>query len=254
MEKEGKYIYCIIGTKLERNFGPIGIGGRGDEVCSVGYGDLSMVVSASPITRYTVSREHVLAHERVVEEVMKEFTVLPVRFCTIASGEDKIRNLLDRRRREFKNLLRDIDYKVELNLRAIWKDMDMVFKEILEENREIKGLKENIRNTGKTNTQTMLEIGRMVEHALKIKKEQESESVASVLKKVASDYRINRNSDNKMFLNAAFLADKGREKEFDNLIDDLGERYKDRVKFMYTGPFPPYNFATITLHPEEWEK
>ena len=170
MEKEGKYIYCIIGTKLERNFGPVGIGGRGDEVYSAGYGDLSMVVSASPITRYTVSRENVLAHERVVEEVMKEFTVLPVRFCTIASGEDKIRNLLDRRRREFKNLLRDIDYKVELNVRAIWKDMDMVFKEILEENREIKSLKENIRNTGKTNTQTMLEIGRMVEHALKIKR------------------------------------------------------------------------------------
>ena len=46
MEKEGKYIYCIIGTKQERNFGPLGIGVRGDEVLTIGYDDLSMVVSS----------------------------------------------------------------------------------------------------------------------------------------------------------------------------------------------------------------
>ena len=33
--KEGKYIYCIIETKIDRNFGPIGIGGRGDEVSTI---------------------------------------------------------------------------------------------------------------------------------------------------------------------------------------------------------------------------
>jgi hypothetical protein len=90
MEKEGKYIYCIIETKQERNFGPIGIGGRGDEVTTIGYGDLSMVISDSPMTKYVVSRENMLAHEMVIEEVMKEFTVLPVRFCTIASDADEL--------------------------------------------------------------------------------------------------------------------------------------------------------------------
>src|SRR5918999_1782163 len=32
---EGKYVYCIIETKEPRSFGPIGIGGRGDEVYTV---------------------------------------------------------------------------------------------------------------------------------------------------------------------------------------------------------------------------
>src|SRR4030042_270299 len=112
--KEGKYIYCIIETKIERNFGPIGIGGRGDEVSAISYRDLGMVISNSPMTKYVISRENLLALERVVDEVMKEFTVLPVRFCTIASSADEMRNLLDSRYREFKNLLRDMDHKIEL--------------------------------------------------------------------------------------------------------------------------------------------
>ncbi len=50
MSDEGKYLYGIIGTDAERNFGPIGIGGRGDEVGTIAYRDLSAVVSTSPLS------------------------------------------------------------------------------------------------------------------------------------------------------------------------------------------------------------
>jgi hypothetical protein len=255
MEKEGKYIYCIIETKQERNFGPIGIGGRGDEVTTIGYGDLSMVISDSPMTKYVVSRENMLAHEMVIEEVMKEFTVLPVRFCTIASDADEIRNLLDRRYREFKNLLRDMDHKIELDVKGIWKDMDVIFKEVVEKNKEVKRLKETVeKDKGKKNMQAKVQIGKMVEDALHKKKENEAEKIISVLKKISFDHRLSRAFDDKMFLNAAFLVDRGREKEFDNIMDDLSDKYKKRIKFMYAGPLPPYNFVNITIYPEEWEK
>ncbi len=101
MEKDGKYIYCIVSTKDERNFGPMGVGGRGDEVLTIGYDDLSMVVSNHTMVKFVVNRENMLAHEKVIEEVMREFdSVIPVRFGTIASNADEIRNLLDRRYRE----------------------------------------------------------------------------------------------------------------------------------------------------------
>ncbi len=113
MDKEGKYIYCIIATSQERNLGPIGIGGRADDVLTIGYEDLSMVVSSHPIAKLAINSDNMIAHERVIEEVMKEFdSVLPVRFGTIASNADEIRNLLGRRYRELKNALRDLDHKV----------------------------------------------------------------------------------------------------------------------------------------------
>jgi hypothetical protein len=55
-------------------------------------------------------------------------------------------------------------------------------------------------------------------------------------------------------MNAAFLVDKGREKEFDNIIDDLDDQYKARMNFMYAGPLPIFNFVNIVIYPAEWEK
>lgn len=256
MEKEGKYIYCIIGTKQERNFGPIGIGGRDDEVLTIGYDDLSTVVSSCPMTKFIVSSENMLAHMRVIEKVMNEFdSVLPVRFGTVASNADEIRNLLDRRLREFMSLLRNMDHKIELGVKGSWKNMNAIFEEIVEENREIKKAKEKIQNeVGKKNTQAKMKVGKMVEEALKKKKEQEAEKIVDALRKTVFEYKLNKIIGDEMFINAAFLVDKGWEKEFDNIMEELSEKYSDRVKFAYAGPMPVYNFVNIVIYPEEWEK
>jgi len=256
MEREGKYIYCIIGTTQERNFGSIGIGERGDEVLTIGYDELSMVVSNHPITKFVVNRENLLAHERVIEEVMREFdSVLPVRFGTIAASADEIRNLLDRRYREFKTLLKDMDHKVESGVKGVWKNMKIIFQEITQENKEIRKAKEEIQNdTNRKNIQAKMEVGKMVEKALEKKKEKEAERIVDVLRRMAFDYKLNKTIGDDMFINAAFLSDKGREKEFDNVMDDLSDKYKERVRFMYAGPLPVFNFVNIVIYPEEWEK
>lgn len=256
MEKEGKYIYCIVGTKQERNFGPMGIGGRGDEVLTIDYNDLSMVVSSHPLSKLTVNRENMLAHEKVIEAVMKEFdSVLPARFGTVASDADEIRNLLDRRYREFNTLLRDMDHKIELGVKGLWKNASLIFGEIVEENKKIREKKERIeRQGGRKNTKAKMEIGKMVKDALQKKKEAETEKVVDVLKRTAFDHKLNKTMGDEMFMNGAFLVDKGREKEFDNLMDDLGSKHEERMRFMYSGPLPLFNFVNITIYPEEWEK
>lgn len=256
MEKEGKYIYCIIETKQERNFGPIGIGQRSDEVLTIGYDDLSMIVSSYPATKLAANRENMLAHQKVIEEVMNEFdSVLPVRFGTIASSADEIRNLLDRRYREFKSALADMDHKVELGVKGIWKNMDVIFNEIVENNREIKTLKEKIASdTSRSNVQMKIEVGKMVEQALQKKKEHEAEKIVDALRRTAFDHKINKAIGDEMFINAAFLVSKGREKEFDDIVDDLSDRHQSRVKFMYAGPLPVFNFVNIVIYPEEWER
>jgi len=254
MDKSGHYIYCIIGTRQERNFRSIGIDKT--DALTVSYDDLSMVVSNHPITKIVVNRQNMLAHEKVIEEVMKEFdSVLPVRFGTIASGADEIRNLLDRRYREFKTLLRDMEHKIELGVKGLWIDMDAVFKELTCENKEIKRLKEKIQSdSNKKNIPAKMEAGRMVEIALAEKKEKEALKIVDVLRRIAFDIKLNKTAGDEMFINAAFLVDKGREKEFDNIMDDLSREYKERMKFMYAGPLPVFNFVNIVIYPEDWEK
>jgi len=256
MEKEGHYIYAIIGSAQDRNFGPNGIGSRGDEVLTIGYNDLCMVVSNHPLTKFTVSRDNLIAHEKVIETVMKEFdSVLPVRFGTIASSADEIRNLLDRRSREFKNLLRDMDHKIELGVKGMWKDMKTIYKEISGENKDIKRVQGEILSAkGKKSIGAKIELGKRVEEALTKKKEKEREGVAEALRRIAFDYKLNKTIGGEMFMNAAFLVDKGREKEFDNIMEELADQHKSRTTFIYAGPLPVFNFVNVAIYPEEWEK
>jgi len=256
MKREGKYIYCIIQSSQDRNFGPIGIGNRNDVVLTIGYNDLSMVVSNHLLTKFVVNRDNMIAHEKVIEKVMEEFnSVLPVRFGTIASNPDEIRNLLDDRYREFKDYLRYMDNKIELSIKGLWKNMDSIFNEVVEENIPIKNLKEKIsrRKEGK-NIKSQVEIGKMVEKALIKKKEMEAEEIVGAFRRTAIEHKLNKTIGDEMFINAAFLVDKGREKEFDNIMDDLSEKYDERIKFMYAGPLPVFNFVNITIYPQEWEK
>ncbi|MFH0931610.1 MAG: GvpL/GvpF family gas vesicle protein, partial [Candidatus Zixiibacteriota bacterium] len=122
--KEGKYIYCVIDFKEgdpEKNFGPLGLGDRGDELRSLSYKDVAVVISNSPIKKYPVCRENCLGHQQAVEAVMKEgFTVLPVRYCTIAEDETQVKKILKRDYERFKDLLLKMENKVELGLKAIF--------------------------------------------------------------------------------------------------------------------------------------
>ena len=255
MSEEGKYIYCIVASSQERNFGPIGIGERGDEVMTISYENLSMVVSNHPVARFVLKPRTVLAHEKVIEKIMQEYnSVLPVKFGTVARNADEIRDLLDRRYREFMDLLNYFENKIELNIKCEWKSMDDVFLKIGKEHQEIKMLKEKIQqNNCESDTGKMVELGKIVEQELMRRNEDAGDAILSALKRTAVDYKVNKVSGEKMFLNAAFLVDSGREREFDNIIDDLNEEYGNEVNFIYAKPFPPYNFVDINIYPENWE-
>jgi len=249
MVDEGKYLYCIIGSNEGRNYGPIGIGGRGDEVTTISYEDLSGVISNTSTRKYVVSRENMTAHEKVIEKVMAEgYTVLPVRFCTIAESAEEIRDVLRKRRAELKGLLQDMDNKVELGIKALWKDTKVIFGEIVEENEAIKRLRDRIAR--KPTRDGQIRLGEMVQKALEKKKEREVKGIINSFKKLAVDFRANDTFGDNMFMNTAFLVDRSHEKEFDNLVEDFMTKYSERTKFKYVGPTPPFNFVNIVIH---WE-
>jgi len=248
MSKEGKYVYCIIEGDEGRNFGPIGIGEHEDVVSTIGYNDISAVISSSPMTKYIINRKNMTDHVRVIEEVMKDYTALPMRFCTIATSADEIRTLLRRRYTEFKGLLRDMDNKVEMGLKAVWKDMSQIFQEIVNENKEVRRLKKKAEGKSQmAGNAPKIALGKAVKEALDTKKVREGEKIINTFKRTAIDARTNNTFGDSMFLNAAFLIDRTREKEFDHLVETLMGKYKDRATLKYVGPAPPFNFVNIVV-------
>src|SRR5215207_10097238 len=163
---EGKYIYCIIETSEPRSFGPMGIGGRGDEVITIRHKGLAAVVSNTPIVVYDPTRENVFAHEQVNEAVMREFTVLPMAFGALFRTEEDIIELMRGTYDALRDVLAKMEGKVEFGLKVNW-DRDRVIGELEEESEEIRNLKEQITSRGSGSTYfARMQLGRLVETAL----------------------------------------------------------------------------------------
>lgn len=245
--KEGRYIYCIIASNEAQSFGPLGIGSRGDELRTVVYDDISAVVSDSPVISYSVSRDNMLAHEKAIEEIMKKHTVLPVRFCTIAKDEDKVKKILEIEHDRFAELLKNMEGKKELGLKAIFKE-EIIYKEILEKYEDIRRIKKAISSEppAKTYYQRM-EVGRMVEAALQKKKDIYKEEILDTLSPLAQDTKVNTPYGELMIISAAFLVEKCREAEFDQNVQALADKSGDKIKFKYVGTLPPFNFVNIVI-------
>lgn len=246
MAEEGKYIYGIIGTNEARSFGPIGVGGRGDIVSTISYQDISAVISNSPIGRYELSRENLLAHQRVVERIVADDTILPVKAFTIAANAEEVRDFLRKSYRELTSLLKDMDNKIELGLTAYWRDMGAIFQEIVEENQTIRELKERAAFSPEAQTiKDKIAVGEMVAGALAAKKERVGNEIIRPLKRIAIDFCLNDIRSDEMIVNAAFLVDRGWEKEFDCKVEELDKKYGPRIRLKYIGPGPPYNFVNL---------
>jgi hypothetical protein len=256
MQKDGKYVYCIIATSYECNFGPLGIGGRGDLVSSIGFDGLSMVVSDHPLNHFVLNPENILAHQKVIEAVMDQYSsVIPVRFGTVAATADEIRNLLNRRYSELSELLLRFENKVEYNLKGTWRNMRDIYKEIDNELKPLKELRKKIEivDDKESKNKLIIEAGELIEVALHSKKEQEAEDIISAFRKSIVAYKHNKTTGESVFMNTAILINKGREVEFDNIMATIGEKYKDRSDYFYTGPLPIFNFIDLRILPEKWE-
>ncbi|NQU86934.1 MAG: GvpL/GvpF family gas vesicle protein [Mariniphaga sp.] len=250
IQKEGKYIYGIIRHKGPLSFGPIGIGKRADEVYGVSYKDISAVVSNSPIIIYEARRVNMIAHQKVLEEVMKRFTVLPVRFSTISEHDDDtgILKILEKDYNKFNDLLNKMEGKKELGLKILAQEAE-IYPSIVEKYDEIKSLKDKLINlpVDKTYYQR-IKIGEMVAEALKKETENYKNIILDVLKPLTDDFKLNDNYGEMMILNAAFLIKNTSEPEFDDAVNNLDEQYGRFMTFKYVGTLPPYNFVNLTIN------
>lgn len=252
METDGRYIYCIMGGgALPGGFGATGVGDRGDAVYTVVHKDIGAAVSNTPMRRYAVTREYSLAHMKVIEEVMRQNDVLPVRFCTIAESEEQVKRILEREYEYFKVSLMNTKDKEELGLKAVLKEE--VYKDIAAGSDELIAIKEKIAMMPPEATLNLrVKAGHMVQDALERVKERYKTEILDVLSPLSNEVRINRNIGDRMVVNGAFLVDKSREKEFYERVAELDGMHGEKVKLKYVCNLPPYNFVNISINIGEY--
>ena len=244
--EQGRYIYGIIPRPPLLSFNLTGMDEK--PVTVVSFENLAAVVSESPVRRYEVSRDNVLKHEWVIEQLMQYYTVLPVRFGTVAANEEDIRiKLLRRHFGSLHGMLKRLDNKVELGVKAWW-DHEKVFAALLEDEPELRLFRDALATRPATEAlYERVQLGQMVEQALTTRRSNDAQRILDVLRTLAQQVHESPIEDDMMVTNAAFLVDKRRESVFDARVHTLDEEYGGLMHFRYVGPLPPFNFVSLVV-------
>lgn len=228
-----------------------GIGGRGDPVRTVVFRDLVAVVSDVPETRLDLSRQNLLDHQRVLEEVLRRADVLPFSFGTVADSDDDIRELL--LAGGFDSLHEQLEYVrgcVELEVKVFWEPARL-FAEIAAENEEVRALRDTVAQLPEDAAYTeKIALGQLTEAEIAAKSDWEADGVLDILAPHAVDVLVSPNLNETMLLNAAFLVERAREPEFDADVAAFGEAQAGRLIVHYVGPLPPYSFVNLAFQAE----
>jgi Gas vesicle synthesis protein GvpL/GvpF len=186
-------------------------------------------VPAGPLLAVVTRHDHVPAepapdafwtHERVIERVMADRAVLPMRFNTVQRDDDALRAALAERQDALCAALEHVRGRVELGVRAIAAEGADATEAPA---------------TGREWLLRRLADGRRDERL--------AASIHEPLRALAVDHRPSAGTAPGEVLRAAYLVERGGLARFGAAVERL-QRELPNVDVLCTGPWPPYSFVS----------
>jgi hypothetical protein len=235
------YVYGIVGSGTQAPGGP---GVVGAPVRVVDGGQAAALVSDLEGSEVELGRDEVLTHARVLEQALERGPVLPMRFGVVMEGDEDVRErLLEQHAEDLTDQLTRFSGKVEVNIRATYEE-DALMREVVERNPQIAQLRESIRGQPEdASYYRRIDLGEQVATAVDRLREEDSRDIVDALSQVAEAVSQSAPAHERVALSAAFLVDRNRLSEFDDVLGALAAGQGGRLRFKYTGPLPPHSFV-----------
>jgi hypothetical protein len=268
------YAYGIIDSNPERIVLPIpfkeGTNSGMDEpirelgeasVYNIPYRDIAVTVSELNDETKEITDTYILEHERIVERLMEGFTVLPMRFLTVFNTKEDLLSMAELYYEDFKDNLARLHNKVEFGMKVIW-PTDIIKQRIIDVYHKPEGnglasysqshkTKHNVSISTESPAKTFVK-EKFQKHIIEKEFQEEANRCITVVddyfNKIACEKKLKRLQTENLLLNASYLVDKQRQNEFRQAFEQLKNTPGD-LKFLFSGPWPCYNFVTLTRKP-----
>lgn len=259
VKKQLIYLYCVTKDKPSScNFEDLGI--KAHPIFFSGTYALVSWVSPDDFSEDNLKKhladmgwveKNIRLHEKVIEEIMKDQAVLPFKFGTVFENEANVEKLLKTNNTEFKVVLASLDGKEEWGLK-IYCNSEYFKDALCRENDRISEIDKEITAAGKGKAYFLKKKkDEIIKDVINEKISEYTKDCFERLKVTVVDTKINNilpkevtEKKEDMVLNAAFLINNKRIKEFENVLAYLKTKYTDKgLIFDCTGPWPPYNFC-----------
>ena len=236
--------YAVIDSNSKISDSINGLEGIG--IYNIPYRDIGIVVSEGEQIQ-DITREHILKHEEAVEKLMESFTVLPVSFLTLFKKEDDVLLMMQEYYSDFRENLDRLRNKVESGIKIIWPG-ETIKNRIIEASKKLNANVAIADNTpGKSFAMQKLE-------KYKIDKEfaEEADRCIALLddffSRFVTEKKLEKLRSDNLLLNAYYLVEKEKQGDFKEAFQRTRSTPGD-LKFLLSGPWPPYNFISLTKKP-----
>lgn len=240
----GKYLYGIIEKDGDHNLSL-------DSLTTVVHQDLVAVVEEKEVKDYhQLPKEEtvreLISHQRMIEKIMEQSPILPVKFGTILKDEAEVMSVLEKDYFFLRNTLRTMEDKIELDLVCFWNEQKAA-QTAYQKSSKVKNLQEKMTKKKDLTLEDKIAVGKLVADYLAERRGKLGNQILMALKKEAVASRSHALADVNMLLNQAFLVKKRREKSFNHTLNILDSKFADLLNFRLVGPLPPYSFATLVV-------
>ncbi|MFF7971496.1 GvpL/GvpF family gas vesicle protein [Streptomyces sp. NPDC007905] len=219
--------------------GMAGVGEPSRPVRILTAGELAAVVSDAP-EDLRPKRRDLLAHQNVLAETGAGGCVLPMRFGSVADGDDAVTQVLTERAEHYGERLRELDGKVEYNVKASHVE-EAVLHLVMAENTELRTLAEDNRRSGGGSYEDKIRLGEMVAAAVKAKETEDATEVQGLLAPAAAAVSVGPESTG-WLLNASFLVARDSAENFLATVEQVRKSHA-HLDLRVNGPLPPYSFV-----------
>lgn len=186
-----------------------------------------------------------LAHQRAVEEAMRDHIVLPAKFGTILDDAHDAQELLSRGHTQFMEALASIEGKVQVEVAATW-DVGQMLQKIGQE-AEIVLARQAVIHTGGPTMEERVRLGQLVKVHLDQRRDRYRDFMLAALEPLALAVAPNPLISDELVMNVAFLMDRCRQGEFDGALQELDRLVGAEVNFRVLSPLPPYSFSMVEI-------
>lgn len=193
-----------------------------------------------------------VAHQRVLEAIMRRRTVLPVRFGTVLPGDAGVRRLLEEASPVLASTLAEFSERLQMEVVVTWRLEDM-FREIAAEPQIVRAAADAAHDPAGPADAARIGVGKMVKAALDRRRAELQNAIVPALRAVSLDLAVNTVLDDEMVLNVALLVSSARREELDGILGELDQGSGGHLRFRCIGPLPPYSFATVAVEVMEFE-
>jgi hypothetical protein len=246
-QEVASYTYGIVRASTQIPEDSQGVGEPPGRVRLVTHGSIAALTSDVRLDRPLGTREDLLAHESLLDALVEQGPVLPFRLgAAVTNDQAVIDELLDPNHDDFASALDDLEGRAQFSVKARY-EQDVVLREVLEEEPEIRRLQESVRNTPEDAAYNdRVRLGELTYKAMERKRELDGKALFDALAPYAASGALREAPREEGVVDGVFLVEDQRRSEFEAAVDDLGRQWASRIRLRLLGPLAPYDFVQTT--------